>query len=327
MLTKKSKYIQRIGIKGTVDQLSDSVFNLIKILNILGDSLNFNVEIDLENEKRIGEKLIRDRVVNNFIKLAKKYKKETGYSFSGVILHMPFKFRNLDFNLLSLNDKQWENSIKLIEILLNMAKKIENKTKIKTRIIIHIYSLNPFEDEYGNIIDKRGVYEFTKHHRVSGIEKALKRFPLKERKMIGIETTGIGPCSTPKELISIAKKTNCFIVQDVGHLTRYFYIDKNLKVHSNIYDTEREIKNVIEEMLPYTKHWHICQHPGGIEHHDWHLAMPGIINWPDLIPLMIKSFKKNDATAIIEVKSKDYSKPKAGIGSFLLFREMVMKKS
>lgn len=323
----KKQYIDRIGIKGTANQLLDSVPNLTEILRILGDSLNFSVEINLEEENELEDKSVREKIISDFIKTAKEHKRETGYNFSGVAIHIPlFKFKGLDLNLLSFDRKIWRNSIELIETILSMAKIIESKTKIKTRIVIHGYSLNPFEDENARIIDKRGLYEFTKHYKHSGIEKALKEFSLKERQMMGIETTGAGPCVLPKDLVKIAKKSNCFIVQDVGHMTRSFYLDKNLKTHSYNYNTKQKIKNGIKLMLPHTKHWHICQHHGNPQHNDWHLAMPGIIDWPDIIPLMTESFKKNDATAIIEVKSKDYSKPIAGIGSLLLFREMLRER-
>jgi len=310
--------VGRLGIKGRVKQLKITVPLLVRILKDLEESTQFSIEIHLKNGE-IDEDTQRETIVKEFNEIAKQYQQQTNYKFSSIKIHVPFEFKGKHFNLATFDQEIWSNSLDLIKKLLEMAEKIEKETKISTKIVIHGYSLDYF------LGSQEKLYEINFCHSLDRIFNALNSFSLIEREKIGIENTGTGPCSTPQNLVDLASKLKCFVVQDVAHLLRRFYVDENGVMYEREYNDSKNLIGGIKKMLHYTKHWHICQHHGGWKHDDWHLAMPGIINWPEIIPYILNNLKENDATAIIEVESMNYDRPIESFGSFLLFRQMIRK--
>jgi hypothetical protein len=326
----ENDYLIRVGIKGTVTQLKSSTRYLYRLLCVLEEPSLFSVEIHLSDKGDVDDKEKCENLIKEFSKVAENFRKEAGGRFIGVTLHIPFVFRKRDFNLASFENKIWKNSIELIRVMLEMAGEIEKRTGIKAKIVVHGYGLKPFEHGEGGIEKKHGLYELNHSYKLSKVYDALEKFSPEERKKIGIETTGTGPCSSPDDLIYLAEKLNCFIVQDVAHLLRRYHIDKDGEMHEREYNDPKILIPAIKKMLPYTEHWHICQHHGGWRHDDWHLAMPGIIDWPSIIPYILESFREKDATATIEVNSQykdyDFNKPLVSFGSFFLFREIIKEK-
>lgn len=309
--------IERVGIKGSVEQLVRSVPLLVKTLSLLEEPVVFPVELHLAKNK-IDTPEQRTLIIGEFRKLAKNFKKRTGSLFPAVKIHIPFVFREKPFNLATYDKDVWENSRELMKVLLKLAFKIEEISQAPVGIVAHGYSLNPFEQDFEGLREINGP-----KYNVLRIYDALRDFSLEERKRIGIETTGTGPCSAPNDLISLARSLDCFLVQDVAHLLRRFYMDETGKMHEREYNNLERLEAAVKEMLPWTGHWHICQHHGGWVHDDWHLAMPGIIDYPRFIPYILESFQKNNATAILEVNVMNYQIPIEGFASFLLLRQMI----
>ena len=303
--------VKRVGIKGSPEQLIRSVPLLVKLLDLLGEHVGFPVEVYLAKGEI--EQLTRRREIVSALDLMVKELAAP----SRISVHIPFRFQGMPFNLASHEKKVWENSIAMLDVCLSLVKSIESSTEIETILIAHGYALGEYQDR------EEGLRYINHECDLLRIYDALKKFPKGQRKKIGIETTGTGPCSTPKDLIALAKSTDCFIVQDVAHLLRRFYIDEKGQSHEREYNDLDRLEAAIRQMLPFTKHWHIDQHDGGPVHYDGHLADRGILEWPRFIPLIVESFNQSQATATIEVRGLDLEKPIESFGSLLLIRSLI----
>lgn len=307
--------LARVGIKGSAEQLNKSVPLLIRLLTLLEEPNGFPVEVHLRKGE-LDQSARREAIVAGLDLLVRK-SKENNYKLSRIAVHIPFGFQEMSFNLASYEQKLWENSVKMLRVCLDLIKTIEKSTEIETILVAHGYALGEYEKT------EEGLRYINHECDLLRIYQALMRFSKNEREKIGIETTGTGPCSAPKDLIALSRSTNCFIVQDVAHLLRRFYIDEMNEIHEREYNSLNRLEAAAKRMLPFTKHWHICQQDGGPVHYDGHLADRGILEWPRFIPLIAESFNQNQATAIIEVRGLDFDKPIESFGSLLLIRSLL----
>jgi len=306
--------LERVGIKGTPEQLTKSVPLVAKFLTMLEGLNQFPIEVHL-NKGELDQSKRKEEIILTLASTIEK-SKEINHQISKIAIHIPFRFQEKPFNLATYQRKIWKNSIEMLRIGLDLIKTLEKLTRIETILVVHAYALSEYENT------SQGLKYINHHCDLLRVYQALMKFSKEERKKIGIETTGTGPCSAPKDLIALARSTSCFIVQDVAHLLRRFYLDEMDQIHQREYNDLNRLKAAASQMLPYTKHWHICQHEGGPVHYDGHLANQGIIDWSRFIPLMAKSFTQNQATAIIEVKGLEFEKPLESFGSLLLIHSL-----
>lgn len=299
---------EMVGIKGGTEQLLRSVPLVRKLLKLLGEPNNFPVEVHLNKGELDGPQRVKE--ITDAIGLIKPKPFQ-------IALHIPFQFRGKPYNPATHEKEIWENSVEMLRTCLTLVEDIERCIKTETILVAHGYALGEYEKT------EEGLRFINHECDLLRIYQAFMKFPIGERKKIGIETTGTGPCSAPKDLIALARSTDCFIVQDVAHLLREFYIDETNKIHEREYNNLDRLVAGVKKMLPWTRHWHICQHDGGPVHCDGHLADRGIMDWSRFIPSMIESFTQNQATAIIEVRGLDFGKPIESFGSLLLIRSLI----
>lgn len=307
--------LERVGIKGSPEQLRKSVPLVMKLLNLLGESNNFPVEVHLNNGE-LDQPQRREKIISILDAVARK-SKENNHGIPRIAVHIPFQFQGMPFNLAIHEEKVWENSVEMLKVCLDLIRGIEISTGIETILVAHGYSLGDYEKT------EEGLRYINHECSLLRVYRALMEFSENERKKIGIETTGTGPCSAPKDLITLSRSIDCFIIQDVAHLLRKFYIDEANEIHEREYNDLDRLEAAVKQMLPFTKHWHICQHDGGPVNYAGHLADRGILDWSRLIPLMVESFNQNQATATLEVRGLDFKKPIESFGSLLLIRSLI----
>lgn len=300
--------IERVGIKGLPEQLIKSAPLVRKLLGLFEEPNNFPIEVHL-NEGELDQPKRREEIVSTLNLIKPKPLR--------IAVHIPFVFQGMPFNPAVHEEKLWVNSVEMLSVCLDLVESIERFVKTETVLVAHGYALREYEKT------EEGLRFINHECDLLRIYQAYMKFPQKKRKKIGIETTGTGPCSAPKDLIALARSTGCFIVQDVAHLLRRFYIDEMNKTHEREYNNLDRLEAAARQMLPYTKHWHICQHDGGPIHYDGHLADKGVLDWSRFIPQMVESFNQNQATAIIEVRGLDFEKPIESFGSLLLIRSLI----